>query len=323
MTNPPALTRILGVAGLPTTGRFVSKGGWVSRAWVGDEYVVRIGGPAARDAYEHEASVVARLDGTDVPHARHIAHGDGADGAWYVSARLPGRTLHEAWPSASLHDRRTMIESLGTALRSLHGIPAPAGLQPPWLTDALAGGRWPAYHPPVVDATRTMLGGSGLPDSGLPDAGLRDAVDAWITSRLPLFDDDELVLVHGDLHGSNLMVDDGRVSGLIDFAEAVAQPADVELDSILRWCARPAEFPPTPGAQGLSAASLAPVPEWLHGAYPELFARPRLRERLQFYDMWVELAIAVHDADPDVREVSRGRVVRLLDGHDHLDALHW
>lgn len=147
------LLRTLAAAGLPATGRFLPKFGWVSRAWVGDEYVVRLNThDQFRDAYRHEATVTDLLAGSEVPHARHVAHGDGPDGPWYVSERLPGRTLHEAWPTADSPTRRGMIESLGSALRALHQVPVPHDLLPPWLADALAGGPWPAYHPPVVSA---------------------------------------------------------------------------------------------------------------------------------------------------------------------------
>lgn len=299
-----SLDGVLAAAGLPTDGHYEAKGGWVSRAWVGTSYVVRTGPLVAAGAYEHEASVVALLEGTDVPHARHIAHGTSAEGAWYVSSRLPGRTLHDAWPTASVAERRSIIHSLGEALRALHRVPAPAELMSPWLRGALAGGSWPAYHPPVVGAAMALV----------QDAGSSAAVRSWVSSHLPLFDADPHVLVHGDLHGSNIMVDDGKVTGLIDFAEAVAQPADVELDTILRWCARPGEFPPTPSSQGLDAASFAPVRGWLEEAYPSLFARPSLGSRLAFYDLWVELAIFGHHPDAAVRAVAEGRIRRTVNG---------
>jgi aminoglycoside phosphotransferase (APT) family kinase protein len=250
---------------------------------------------------------VALLAGTDVPHARHIAHGTSAEGAWYVSSRLPGRTLHDAWPTASVAERRSIIRSLGDALRALHQVPAPAGLMPPWLREALTGGSWPAYHPPVVGAAMSLVEAAAAARLSPP---LLAAVRAWVSSRLPVFEADPHVLVHGDLHGSNIMVDDGRLTGLIDFAEAVAQPADVELDTILRWCSRPEEFPPTPPSRGLDAASLAPVPGWLEETYPELFARPSLPARLAFYDLWVELAVFGHHPDAAVRAVAKERVVR-------------
>ena len=319
--SDPALLRTLATAGLPATGRFLSKAGWVSRAWVGDEYVVRLSNGQFRDAFRHEARVVDLLAGSEVPHARHLAHGDGPDGPWYVSERLPGRTLYEVWPAADSHTRQAMIESLGFALRELHRVPVPADLLPPWLVDALAGKPRNAYHPPVVSAALQQVQDARRlhgHDSRL----LADVAD-WILERLALFAADEPVLVHGDLHGSNVMVDQGRVTGLIDFVEALSQPADVDVDTILRWCAKAREYPPTPDERGLDETTLTEVPGWLHGAYPELFERKHLRERLRFYDMQLELALYAHHPQPDMREAAQDRIELLLSGHNYLDGLVW
>ena len=317
----PALLRTLAAAGLPATGRFLPKAGWVSRAWIGDEYVVRLNSDERfHGAYRHEATVVDLLAGSEVPHARHLDHGDGPDGPWYISERLPGRTMHDAWPAADSHTRQAMIESLGAALGALHRIPVPGDLLPPWLADAIAGKKpWAAFHPPVVSAAPQLVeDASRMPghDSRL----LADVAD-WIRERLAWFAADEPVLVHGDIHGSNVMVDQGHVTGLIDFAEALAQPADSELDNILRWCATARAYPPTPDKRGLDETTLTEVPRWLHGAYPELFEREHLRDRLNFYDMYVELALYAHHPQPDMREVAQDRITRLLSGQNHLDGL--
>jgi aminoglycoside phosphotransferase (APT) family kinase protein len=212
-----------------------------------------------------------------------------------------------------------MIESLGFALRALHRVPVPADLLPPWLADALAGKPRAAFHPPVVSAALQQVEHARrLPGH---DSRLLADVANWIQERLALFAADEPVLVHGDLHGSNVIVDQGRVTGLVDFAEALAQPADVEFDTILRWCAKAREYPPTPDEQGLDETTLTEVPGWLHGAYPELFACEHLRERLNFYDMYGELAQYAHHPQPVEREAALGRIARLLSGQNHLDGL--
>src|SRR3954468_2902850 len=148
----PALMRTLATAGLPVNGPFFPKRGWVSRVWVGDEIVVRLSDGRFRDSFQHEATVITLLAGTAVPHARLLGYGAGPDGPWYICARLPGRSLHAAWPAADGPTRHAMITSLGSALRALHQMPVPAGLRPPWLTDALAGQPRLAFHPPVVNA---------------------------------------------------------------------------------------------------------------------------------------------------------------------------
>ncbi|MCB9155999.1 MAG: phosphotransferase [Caldilineaceae bacterium] len=317
----PALRRTLAAAGLPGRGRFPPKAGWGSRVWVGDEYVVRLSNGQFRDSFRHEATVVNLLAGSEVPHARHLGHGDGPDGPWCVSARLPGRTLHDAWPDADAPTRRAMIESLGVALRALHRVPVPADLMPPWLADALAGKPRVSFHPPVVSAALGQV--EVVRRRPGCDAPLLAHVADWVRERLPLFAADELVLVHADLHGSNILVDQGRVTGLVDFAEAVAQPADVELDTILRWCAKSNAYPPVPDGRGLDANTLTDVPRWLRGAYPELFEREHLRERLLFYDMQREIALYAHQSLADERGATRDRIARLLSGHNHLDELAW
>lgn len=316
------LSRTLALAGLPATGRFQRRDGWVSRAWIGDEVVVRLTTDARhRDAYRHEASVVRLLAGSDVPHAGLVAHGEGPDGPWHVSERLRGTSLHEAWPAADEATRRALVESLGSALQALHRVPVPPGLVPPWLAGALAGGPWPAFHPPVVGRTLELVEAARRrPDH---DARLLDDVAAWVGERSALFAGDDPVLVHGDLHGSNVVVDGDRVTGLVDFAEAVAQPADAELDTLLRWCARAGEFPPTPDGRGLDPDTLTAVPRWLRGAYPALFAHERLRDRLDSYDVFVDLALHAHHPDPGVRAAAARRTARVLSGHNHLAALTW
>ena len=66
-----------------------------------------------------------------------------------------------------------------------------------------------------------------------------------------------------------------------------------------------------------------PPGDCLHGAYPELFEREHLRERLNFYDMYVELALCAHHPLPDMREAAQDRIALLLSGHNHLDGLVW
>ena len=317
----PSLLRTLAAAGLPRTGRFLPKAGWVSRVWVGDEYVVRLSNGQFRDSFRHEATVVNLLAGSEVPHARHLGHGDGPDGPWCVSKRVPGRTMHDAWLGADVPTRKAMIESLGVALRALHQVPVSADLLPPWLADALAGKPRAAYHPPVVNALLGQVEAARRRPGG--DSRLLAAVADWVRERLALFATDEPVLVHGDVHGSNVIVDEGCVTGLLDFAEALAQPADVELDIILRWCAKAREYPPVPGGRGLDESTLTDVPGWLRGAYPELFGREQLRERLLFYDMQCELALYTHHPVADEREAARERMARVLSGHNHLDGLAW
>jgi aminoglycoside phosphotransferase (APT) family kinase protein len=87
--------------------------------------------------------------------------------------------------------------------------------------------------------------------------------------------------VHTDLHFRNALVDNGRVSGLIDFEGFRLAPADVELDMLLRsirW---------TLASPRAGSMDHEMVPRWFSEEYPALFAHPRLIERLEVYEaLW-------------------------------------
>jgi aminoglycoside phosphotransferase (APT) family kinase protein len=316
----PLLSRVLAAAGLHDTGSFVATPGWVNRVWVGDELVVRLSDGQLRDSFLHEARVVGLLTGTAVPHARCIGTGTGPDGTWYISERVPGRTLHQVWHELTPTDRREVVTALGAAIRALHQVDVPIDLKPAWLSDALTFEPRSTDHARLeavlwLDELAALLPGM--------DRGVITSAHSWLAERRDLSVGDARVLVHADLHPSNVMVDGTKISGLIDFECARAQPADAELNRLLFWCARPEDVPPVPGEPGLDPLTLRDVPSWLRDAYPQPFAVPNLRERLHVYDMQWELAQLHRMRTPDSMSAAQDRIRALLSGHAPTDHVHW
>ncbi|MGH8995526.1 MAG: phosphotransferase family protein [Acidimicrobiales bacterium] len=314
----PLLTRVLAAAGLHDTGRFEATPGWVNRVWVGDALVVRLSDGRLRGSFLHEAQVVGLLTETAVPHARCIGTGACPDGTWHISERLPGRTLHQVWNEFTPSDRREVITALGAAIRALHQVEVPIEFRPPWLSYALSFEPRDAYDAPIeagqVDQAALLPG---------TDVELMKRAQSWMSERVGLFVCDARVLVHADLHPSNVMVDGTKISGLIDFELARAQPADAELHRLLHSCARPQDVPPVPGEPGLDVLTLRDVPGWLRDAYPQLFAVPNLRERLHAYDMHWELAQLHRHRTPDAMAAAQDRIRTLLTGQAPTDELRW
>src|SRR6185312_1505594 len=316
VATDPLLTRVLAAAGLHDTGNFVATPGWVNRVWVGGELVVRLSDGQLLGSFRHEARVVGLLTETAVPHARCLGTGTSPDGTWYICERLPGRTLHQAWNELTAADRHQVITALGAALRALHQVQVPIDLKPAWLSDALT------FEPRSTAQTRIEAGlwldelAALLPGM---DRRLIASAHAWMSERRALFIADARVLVHADLHPSNIMVDGTAISGLLDFECARAQPADAELYRLLFWCARPEAVPPVPGEPGLDARTLRDVPGWLREAYPQPFAVPNLRERLHVYDMQWELAQLHRMRTPGSLAATQDRIRLLLSGHAPTD----
>lgn len=281
----------------------IAANGWSNAVWLTPGHVVRLSSGRFRDAYTHEAAVLHMLPDT-VAHACSVAHGRVGNREWMVLQRVPGQPLSQAWSGMTGRQRRSAVETIGDTLRALHATPLPEGFNNPWLTDALApdGAIENAYHAPPLHYQQLLVAASHVADV---NEGVLREIEAFITARLDAFDGDRVVLVHGDTHFANWLWDGERVSALLDYEGARPAAPDLELDTVLRFVREPWQFAPPALAHALMPRELAAVPEWLMGAYPELFAHPRLAERLAVYDVLWQLVqlqhFSPHSHVPDPR----------------------
>lgn len=129
-----------------------------------------------------------------------LAHGDEGEWPYLVITRLPGRT----WPS-DMDDatRRSAAASLGERIGRLHRLPVDL----------------PPHHQPW-DA-------SAFRDSKLPPALVAQAPD--FIARHAGHDH---VFANTDLFEGNILVEDGRVTGLLDWGDAMVVDRHTELAKI-------------------------------------------------------------------------------------------
>lgn len=263
-------------AGLPA--RELEAGNGVANdVWLTSSHVVRINRGRFRDAFRFEARALGRLP-AEIPHPVVVAHGPRDGGEFLILERLPGTTVDVAWPALSTGDRRALVHELAGIMRRLHAMTPAAWITNPWVAYAMAGRYADAYHaPPALIGELIASARRARPDA----AAVLERTRAFVAGRIEAFAGDRDVPVHTDLHFGNVLVDDGRISGLVDFEGLRLAPADVELDMVLRsvrWAVA------DPATRTLDYEML---PRWLAEAYPDVFAHPRLIERLEVYEaLW-------------------------------------
>ncbi|HEU0163810.1 MAG TPA: phosphotransferase, partial [Thermomicrobiales bacterium] len=253
--------------------------GVVNNVWLTPELVVRLNGGRFPDAFGHEARILDLLPAT-IPHPEAIAHGSRVEGGEYlVVTRVPGVTLDEAWPDLDPDGRQRVIHELAAIVQTLHALPVAAGMRNPWIDDALtipipadAYHASPLFLPVLLASARNVR----------PDlATTVDQVKRLTDDRLDAFGDEPDVLVHADIHVRNILVDGEHISGLIDWEGSRPGIADNELDTLIRFlgASRQVGSEQTNDYSGLI--------HWFREGYPELFAHPRLVDRLEVYEaMW-------------------------------------
>lgn len=274
-------------AGVSVDG-LVPGAGIANAVWLTSAHVVRISSGRFRDAFAYEAEVLRHLP-AGIPRPCVLAQGRRADaGEYLVLERLPGTTMDEAWPSLSTTSRRALVHELAVITRRLHALEPAAWMANPWVADAMAGKYADAYHaPPSLFGELVASARWARTDA----SDVLDRAHAFIAGRIDAFAGDRDVPMHTDLHFRNVLVDEGRVTGLIDFEGFRLAPADTELDMLLRSIQWVLESPIT------RTMDYEMVPRWFREVYPGLFAHPRLIERLEVYEaLWHLVQLHWHPA---------------------------
>jgi aminoglycoside phosphotransferase (APT) family kinase protein len=196
------------------------------------ELVLRVM-PASDEEARREAAAQAAVLAAGFPAPRvHFSCGrnDGLGFPYIVMSRIAGGTLRAGttWPEKA----RVPVLLAGT-LAALHA------LDPDRFGHALAGAGWPPHTMGLEAAL------DGLAERAAPLAfdGFAAGL-GWLRSNRPA--PGARVVSHGDFHPLNLMIQGGRVSGLLDWSHALL--ADPEYD--LAYCAQLLAWWPLP-ARGL------------------------------------------------------------------------
>jgi hygromycin-B 7''-O-kinase len=137
--------------------------------------------------------------------AGELFHGQAPPLPYLILTRIPG----VSWCDAPLDfdQRLTVASDLGAQLRLVHALP----------TDGMPG----------IDAWMTRTPGEGARSGAFP-RNLADQVDDWIET-VPVMPS---VFVHSDIFDRHPFVDDERLSGVIDWGDAMAADPHVELGKI-------------------------------------------------------------------------------------------
>lgn len=287
--NPPAdpfaiarARHALQQAGLPTDHEVVQASSTRNEVLITGNYVVRVN-REPNQRLRREAALVAELP----PRSwapKVIGHGGEVGADYLIVARRPGQPLSRAWPSMQPRDRRFAIAQLAEALDDLHHTPTPEAVPPlRRTTHLLDDGPGPTLRP--------LWQAIGfLRRARHPDTRLIDRIESTVSERAHLFESYSVKhLIHGDLSFENILWDGRGISALLDFEWCRGGPAELDIDSITRYCRFPFAHVPAEVARHQRPEDYLEVLSWLSADLPELFATPDLDERLLVIDIAFEL----------------------------------
>ena len=191
-------------------------------AGTGEEFIVRMA--HRRDPkFASEAAAIARVREAGVPAPEvvllWVPEREGAPTAVLIERRLPGEMLRDLWrrePSTRCADE------LGEVLARIHDIAVDGfgNLSPSLQGTHSSYGEW-FIDLWVTDQLPSVL--AAVEDNPAATAAVREA-ERRITSARQLLDHVECRLAHGDLSPTNVLVLDGRISGIVDWEAVKGAP---------------------------------------------------------------------------------------------------
>ena len=242
---------------------------------VNDKYVVRIG--ARENAFERlkeETELLQRIE-NDIPVPKIYALGQYKNYAYQVQAFVKGDALHHVWLYLSPKQKDNLVYELASYLRALHdrtfkkfGFCGDSSGYDSWLEfcEARFYSTLEEVHaldihiPPLILQTIT---------------GYFEQYKHVLQEAIP-------VLVHHDLWLGNILVEDGKISAILDFEFSIQAPRDYELLLMEQFCLYPNDFAEDDGGI-YTTADFADYFQLLKKHYPELFEVRDLRKRLNLY----------------------------------------
>ncbi len=293
VTDPFAITRArraLQHAGLPIDGEVVRANSTRNEVLMCGNYVVRVN-REPNQRLRREAALCAELPIRSWT-PRVLGHGGDIGADYLIVARRPGEPLSRCWPAMSPRDRRFAIAQLAEALDDLHHTPVPSTV--PLLrrsTHLLDDGSGPTLRP-------LWLAIGELRRSVDIDQRLLDLIETSVSERATLVEDFPTThLIHGDLTFENILWDGRQITALLDFEWCRGAPAELDVDSIARYCRYPFAHVPEPAAQQQRSADYSDVLAWLSADLPDLFGIPHLDDRLLLFDIAFELQEVISHPD--------------------------
>lgn len=182
--------------------------------------VLKLYPPFATADADLEIDVLTRLlTLPDLPGPRHLADGELGGFRYLLMSWLPGEPIEQGWAALSTASRLRLAGEVGELVHQLHTVRPMALVR--------TNGDWDAFRAAMRARALDHHIRRGLPAERA--AELRALLE---TLDLEPELDSARVLLHTELGPGHLLVQEGRLTGLIDFAEAREGPPEYDMAAV-------------------------------------------------------------------------------------------
>ena len=186
--------------------------GTVLVALIGRSHAIKLYPPFLRDHFEFECAALVQIGGRlQVPTPTLQETGQYQGWPWLLMTQLHGEPLTAAWPGLSEPQKCALLSALGALAAQVQALPV-AGV-------SRHAPAWPDFLAAQRQRCRARQQRTGLPPHLL--AQLED----FVQGDVPQGPD---VILTGEYTPMNLLVQQGRLSGMFDFGDGLVGPREYD-----------------------------------------------------------------------------------------------
>ena len=254
-------------------------GGQVNQVFqIDEEYVLRIG--AREDAFQRlkqETELLQSLH-NKIPVPEIRAFGQLDDLVYQIQRFLPGQKLISVWKDLPHNVQENLAAELAAYLKILHGMPLSFS---GYVNQN--GQRYDAWVDLLTDQFKHIL--EEIKKINIRMApGFIEMAENYFNENKHVLEDRAPALLHGDLTMVNILVNEGKISAILDFEYSLQAPIDYELLVMEAFCLYPNDWAEEEHEIYCTADFASYIP-LLKKHYPALFEMPHLRQRVNLYHL--------------------------------------
>lgn len=192
-----------------------------------------------------------------------------------IYPKIEGDNLYSKWHLLSNRQRKTIIKQLCDILRIINKSPCDKFLQKFELDS------FDNWHDKIFNQIKNLL--KQIKQKKLLPPEFIEVIRKFVYTNHHVLKEQKLALVYWDVHFDNILVQDTKIVGILDFERTDVSSIDFILDVVKRMVEYPKKYMSKKFEKFAKKEDYACLLDWFHEFYPELFDFENLDKRLDLY----------------------------------------
>lgn len=202
---------------------------------------------------------------------------------YLIYHKIKGDNLYSKWHLMNTKQRKSIVKQLCNSLKIINQAPH-QGAEINW-----------QEH--ILEKINTSL--NKIKQKKTISLDFIQAIEKFVFENKHVLIEQKLALVYWDAHFDNILVQDNKIVGVLDFERTQQSSIDFGLDIIKRMQEYPKKYMSEESEKFCQAKDYANLLEWFKEFYPELFNFKNLNRRLDLYAIEHDLNTLLDWPDSD------------------------